>query len=159
MPVFLSLQNPAIIDAAGLNWSRLGKKSRTELPAIEVSDQDDEDLLAALGDRVSKKGVTKKLKARSTTLGRLFPDELKYSDDFMSTDDMARWARKQGYDGIIIKNVRDHGPSGAHSTNNAREAHNLYVVFDPSQIKSAIGNNGSFDPTIQNVNESLFWSN
>ena len=155
MPVFLSLQNPAVIDGGGVNWDRLGKKTRAALPSVEVSDQEDEELLAALQDRKSKKGTTKKLKARNTTLGRIFPDEFRDSDDCFSTDDLARWARKQGYDGIIIKNVKDHGPSGAHSSDSARSPNDLYVVFKPTQIKSAIGNNGNFNPEREPISEAF----
>jgi hypothetical protein len=38
-PVYLSLQHPAVIDAGGRNWNRIGKQARIELPAVEVSDQ------------------------------------------------------------------------------------------------------------------------
>lgn len=145
-PVYLNLRNPAVIDANGANWARLTKKTKINLPAVEVSDQEDEDLLAALEERTPEQGVKKQRKARKTSLGRLFPDELVYADDFASTDDMARWARSQGYDGLIINNIRDHGPSGAYSTDAAREPVNLYVAFHPNQIKSAKGNLGTYDP-------------
>lgn len=45
---------------------------------------------------------------------------------------IANNARKAGHDSIIIN-----------GTNND----NLYVAFNPNQIKSAVGNNGNFDPT------------
>ena len=49
--------------------------------------------------------------------------------------------KANGFDGIIIKNVDDPGRYGEHGylTDN-------YVVFSPEQIKSAIGNRGTFDP-------------
>ena len=137
-PVYLSLQHPVIVNAGTRNWNRIGKSARIDLPAVEVSDQADEDLLAGLLDRPATPNAMKKLKARSTTLGRMFPDEMRYVDDFMSTDDMARWAKSQGYDSLIIHNVADHGPSGMHSTSDARTPSDLYVAFYPAQIKSAI---------------------
>ena len=153
-PVYLSLQHPAILDAGKENWNRIGKRARVDLPAVTVSDQADEDLLADLFDRPATPNAMKKLKARSTTLGRLFPDEMRYVDDFMSTDDMARWAKSQGYDGLIIRNVADHGPSGMHSTSDARKPSDLYVAFRPEQIKSAVGNTGAFDPRNPSIVES-----
>jgi hypothetical protein len=83
----------------------------------------------------------------------MFPDEMRYVDDFTSTDDMARWAKSQGYDGVIIRNVGDRGPSGAFATDAARSSGNLYVAFRPEQIKSAISNAGTFDPRSPNISE------
>lgn len=44
-------------------------------------------------------------------------------------------ARDSGCDGIIARNVADGHAFG-----------DIYVAFDPAQIKSATGNNGAFDP-------------
>jgi hypothetical protein len=67
-------------------------------------------------------------------------------DEFVSTDDVARLARIRGYDGVIIKNVVDHGPAGRFSTEEAFNPSDIYVAFEPTQIKSAISNKGTFDP-------------
>jgi GNAT superfamily N-acetyltransferase len=149
LPVYLSLRKPAVFDAGGANWNRIDKKARVSLPEIVVAD-DDAQLLADLEGVEPEKNATKKLKARSTTLGKIFPDEFLW-DDYFSTDDLSAWARKQGYDGVIIKNVRDRGPSGALATEQAQEAGTLYVAFDPAQIKSAIGNNGNYDRRSPNI--------
>ena len=50
--------------------------------------------------------------------------------------DVARRAGAKEFDGIIIKNIKDIG-----------EISDSYVVFDPTGIKSSIGNRGTFDPT------------
>lgn len=68
------------------------------------------------------------------------------SDEFVSTDDVARYAKIRGYDGVIIQNVVDHGPAGRFSTEEAFNPSNIYVSFEPTQIKSAISNKGTFDP-------------
>ena len=53
-------------------------------------------------------------------------------------------AKRQGHDGIIIKNGQDFGdPSGMW---------NQYVIFSPNQAKSATGNNGQFNPNDPNIN-------
>lgn len=48
-------------------------------------------------------------------------------------------ARKSGNDGVIFKGIEDSPKLGSPATDQ-------YVVFAPTQIKSAIGNRGTFDP-------------
>lgn len=66
-------------------------------------------------------------------------------DETVSTDDVARLAREQGYDGVIINNVVDHGPAGRFASKEAEKPTTIYVAFKPEQIKSVM-NKGSFDP-------------
>lgn len=61
-----------------------------------------------------------------------------------STDGQAILAKQEGYDGLIIRNVRDTADGARMSNKDARST--VYVAFSPTQIKSAIGNNGTFDP-------------
>lgn len=49
-------------------------------------------------------------------------------------------ARKNGNDGVIIKNIVDPSPSSTH-----------YAVFDAKQIKSATGNSGEFNPNDSDI--------
>lgn len=154
--VYLKIESAAELDAAGANWNRLGGKTKVSLPAVEVSDQSDENLLAELEGREPVVGATKKLKARKTTLGKLFPDEFGYDDDFASTDDIARWARKQGYDGLAIVDVVDRGPSGRMHTKEAADPGALFVAFTNTQIKS-IFNRGTYDGSDPNtLNQSAY---
>lgn len=51
-------------------------------------------------------------------------------------NDLLIRAKEEGHDGLIIKNTYDGGPLD-----------DIYVVFEPTQIKSAIGNTGAFDTT------------
>ena len=129
-PVYLSLQHPAVIDAQGANWNAIPQKAKVYLPKVDVSDQE----------------VRKTLKAKNTNVRGLFAGEWDYPDDTASTDDIARWARNAGYDGVVIKNVRDRGPSRDFQSEEARAPSTVYVAFRPEQIKSAIGNSGAFDP-------------
>ncbi|MBC7599211.1 MAG: hypothetical protein H7238_09350, partial [Polaromonas sp.] len=46
VPTYLSLKHPVIIDAGGFNWNSIQQKSSVELPAVDVVDQQDENLLA-----------------------------------------------------------------------------------------------------------------
>ena len=49
-----------------------------------------------------------------------------------TTREIARKAKEQGHDGVIIKNVFDSGKYGTHSS---EEKGNVYVVFNSNQVK------------------------
>jgi hypothetical protein len=153
MPVHLNLQNPAIIDAMGSNWNMIGGKSSVKLPEIVTSDQADQDLLAELKGVIAPKNSTKKIKAKETTLQKIFSGEMDYPDDTVSTDDLARWARNSGYDGLIVHNVMDRGPSGMFATDEASAPSSIYVPFNKTQIKSKF-NIGTFDPTVPHIGKA-----
>lgn len=149
MPVFLCLKTPVVIDALGKNWARIEQKSKVYLPQTFVASeraQETEDLFAALMDTPVQKAAPIMRKARSTNVRQLFKGEWNYPDDTASTDDLARWARFNGYDGLIVRNVIDRGPCGIHDAQEALSPSTIYVAFDPSQIKSAIGNAGLYLP-------------
>lgn len=148
VPALVSLTSPALIDARGKNWNRLDRDTRIVLPPIVASDWENEALLAELEDREPVPNATIKRKAMSATLGKLFPDELVYEDDFASTDDMARWARQQGYDGLVIRNVVDCGPSGVFYSDAAREPADLYVAYYPSQIRFVLAEGLTREPHV-----------
>lgn len=51
--------------------------------------------------------------------------------DLVDTDRVQRWLAKKGFDGIVYENTQEGGGDS-------------YIVFRPQQIKSAIGNRGTF---------------
>lgn len=53
---------------------------------------------------------------------------------------LLRQARREGNDGVIFKNTQD-------SANDPGNFSDVYAVFDPRQIKSAVGNRGTFYST------------
>lgn len=59
--------------------------------------------------------------------------------DFDNNVDIVRHAMRSGYDGV-------HFPDG-----NFSEESEAWVAFRPNQIKSAVGNNGNFDPSDPNI--------
>jgi len=70
-----------------------------------------------------------------------------------SSQDAIKEAKASGkYDGVIVKNVWDEGED---SEGINILASNIYVAFEPNQIKSAIGNKGTFDPNNPNINKSI----
>jgi ADP-Ribosyltransferase in polyvalent proteins/ParB-like nuclease domain len=72
-----------------------------------------------------------------------FKGDLKSSTQVV---DLIKKAKKAGNDGVHIKNVVE--PIG-HDFD--RPIGDLWVAFKPTQIKSAIGNKGTFDPTKQSI--------
>ena len=151
-PVYVSLKNPVVVDGDGAYWNRLGANVRVSLPTITVSDLDNERLAAELEEREVDWDASVTREALSASLGEMFPGELQYDDDALSTDDLARWARSQGYDGVVFQNVVDRGPSGRFADSKAASLPStLAVAFRPEQIKSAVGNNGNFDPANQDI--------
>jgi hypothetical protein len=67
-------------------------------------------------------------------------DEISFRNDLWSTDGLAKLAKRKGYDGLIVKDVAD-------SYIGDEDVSTVYVAFDPTQIKSASVNRGTFDPT------------
>lgn len=59
-----------------------------------------------------------------------------------SFNDLIKRAEKQGNDGLIFRNAIDPGYKDTPSSENPSD---IYVAFNPEQIKSAIGNRGTFD--------------
>jgi hypothetical protein len=64
---------------------------------------------------------------------------------FLGTDEVCWWARRQGYDSVIVRNVIDNPDY------DERAVSDIYAVFSPTQIKSAVSNRGTFDPNDPNV--------
>lgn len=62
-------------------------------------------------------------------------------------NDLITQAKKAGNDGVILLNTEDAYAS--------MEDHNVYVAFNATQIKSAIGNKGGYRSNRANVTESL----
>jgi len=54
-------------------------------------------------------------------------------------------AKENGHDGVIFKNIQDGGWFGGVGIDD------VYVAFEPTQIKSATGNKGNFDPSNPNI--------
>lgn len=72
----------------------------------------------------------------------------KVSED-SSTSQIAVYAKKNNYDGVIIKNIKDGADKKALSISST-----TYIVFNSNQIKSATDNNGNFSKESDNMYES-----
>jgi hypothetical protein len=60
-----------------------------------------------------------------------------YDNDDWTTNDLMAFAKQKGHDGLIVRNVHDRQEG-------AGKAGDIFAVFSPAQIKSAIGNRGKF---------------
>lgn len=61
--------------------------------------------------------------------------------------------KQQGYDGIVVRRALDR-PNVAYTAEDAQlaaERVDMWVAFEPTQVKSATGNRGTFDPTSADV--------
>jgi len=65
------------------------------------------------------------------------------------TYEVAHAAKRDGYDGVIFRNLRDNG-----GMSNYDEPSDVYVVFSPTQIKSALFNDGSFSRTDPDIRKN-----
>jgi transcription antitermination factor NusA-like protein len=148
-PVYLSLKSPVIVDAKQKNWKMLDGSIKLFTPAINKDYDED---MALLNQLTGGTDSSLKVKAKTTNLKKVF--DMGFDDETSSTDDVARWSRTNGYESLIIKNVRDRGPAGEYVTDESLKPHVVYVAFSPNQIKSAIGNNGDFSDKSNKITES-----
>ena len=90
--------------------------------------------------------------------GQVYPVYLSLQNPLISDDksqgyrettyyDLTQQAKAAGHDGVIIRNTFD----GSRRTS----GEDVYIVFEPEQVKSATGNRGTFDATDSNVRHSL----
>ena len=167
--VYLRLESPLVLDAAGRGWTDLRGSSRINgritasvRSALRADQQRQrkaaereadllDDLFAELTDIKSEEPISKRGPSRTSIdpdalslLGYTLSDLLRIApDDALETDDVAKAARSLGFDGVIVKNVQDSPTRGA---GYSRVLSDIYAVFSPTQIKSADRNNGEFDP-------------
>jgi hypothetical protein len=139
--VFLSIQNPLIVEANGANWDSIGE---TWVVYDAVAKE-----LDWFGSQEEAEEEADRLIEEYLSDPEEYPDfdpetdiEVEL-DEFsgQTTDEIAREAREEGYDGVIFRDIYDNGPYGGGSNST-----DVYVVFDPTQVKSATYNVGTFDP-------------
>ena len=85
-------------------------------------------------------------------------DDIPWGDDYTTSNDMARTARWQGYDGLILKNITDIGWAEHEGKTLDDYLTDDYAVFSPNQIKSAepvtYDDAGNVIPLSERFNES-----
>ena len=91
------------------------------------------------------------------TYYEVIPEELKrfYKNGLWrhgTTREAAAYAQNEGFDGVIFKNVTD---NGGNNSNVKNKTVNVYVAFNPNQIKSATDNIGTFDSGNNDIRYAL----
>ena len=69
-------------------------------------------------------------------------NEIEYNNEIHSTRSLEKYARDNGYDGIIVKNVYD---VGSFARKEGIKSSTIIASFNSNQIKSATNNVGTFD--------------
>ena len=78
-------------------------------------------------------------------------DEIEYNNEIHSTRSLEKYARDNGYDGIIVKNVYD---VGGFSRIEGITPSIIIASFNSNQVKSATDNTGSFNIKDDNIYNS-----
>ena len=138
--VFLNIRRPNEHDFEGANWDGSRDHQWVVVP-VGTDDESESGLVEAPdGTRYfEERDEAERLSAR--TPGTTVANAGYY---FMhdSTNQVVRWDKESKYtDGSIIRNVIDEGQYYGGSGPN-----DVFVAFDPTQIKSATQNRGTFDP-------------
>ena len=78
-------------------------------------------------------------------------NEIEYNNEIHSTRSLEKYARDNGYDGIIVKNVYD---VGGFARKEGIKSSTIIASFNSNQIKSATDNTGAFNTKDDNIYNS-----
>ena len=78
-------------------------------------------------------------------------NEIEYNNEIHSTRSLEKYARDNGYDGIIVKNVYD---VGSFARKEGIESSTIIASFNSNQVKSATDNIGAFNTKDDNIYNS-----
>lgn len=154
--VYLNLKNPLEVDADGREWNALpnvsGEATQYEyIKMLEVGDDGKVTIeYSMVGDSAP---VTERVdlyekfeSGLADTLSNLAPGESVdgvYANP-STTRDYAQYAKKNGYDGVIFKNIYDIGGWGG-----SHRKSTVAIAFDSNQIKSVANSKPTADPDIR----------
>jgi hypothetical protein len=123
----LARENASVVaDAGGRNWNRLTGDTPVRTPEIMAPRTEENDILEGLG--LARGPETRVRPAEETTFDRLLGGTLR---DYRSNNDLADWARRQGFGGLRTNNMVD-------SADNATfgGASDVSTIFNPADIRS-----------------------
>lgn len=167
MKLFLSIQNPLVMDWKGENpldvYTTRNKKTEEAIAEFEETNiafeyNQVKQKLAKTG-----KGANSLNKYEKSVLENYTKERKKFLDNFREAKSKAskqdtltrfaslvedkggsegfrKWAKAQGYDGVHLQETT----SDAFGDFNPAD---MWIAFEPNQIKSATGNKGTFDPS------------
>jgi len=139
VPVYIKMENPLRLpDLASINDQTGEPFTEEELDEIKNSDPDSDDEIPWARAWEGEEDLSLTLLEQ----GVINIDEF---EEHRLSHKVLEYLKELGYDGIVYENsVEDPG-------------NDSYIVFDPSSVKSATGNDGKFDPgqkPIRKINEN-----
>ena len=143
--VFLNIKKPLIIDAGGNSWGAIKDHTDGKVKFFDLTDAQKKKLCKAF--ECTMKELESSYRADSE-IDLVQAGVIKREE--RSTNEWAEYARANGYDGVIFKNVRDGAGYEAMSTRA-----DVFASFNPNQIKSATENIGTFNPDNPDIRYSL----
>ena len=132
MPLYMKLENPFIVDAYGQSFGEIYNAEGMKKAYKDLTEEDYKKLADTFfdGDIKEAKEWYPQNEQGEVNLARA------YGEKPRATNEWADYARKEGYDGVIIKDVND-----TVDISNIRTTD--YVAFNPNQIKST-SNRGTY---------------
>ena len=82
-----------------------------------------------------------------------------FKDIKNTTESLAIYAKKYGYDGVIVTNVEDNGLKNQNDMISGYEISDEYIAFNSNQIKSATDNSGGFSNNDNDITDDTYDSN
>lgn len=143
--VFLNIKKPLIIDSGGNSWGAIKDHTDGKVKFSDLTDAQKKKLCKAF--ECTMKELESSYRADSE-IDLVQAGVIKREE--RSTNEWAEYARVNGYDGVIFKNVRDGAGYEAMSTRA-----DVFASFNPNQIKSATENIGTFNPGNPDIRYSL----
>lgn len=156
--VYLNLTNPLEVDAKGKNWNDLPRlentaRIRKENTEIRRIGEDFRLFDKTTGEEIPNSTIA--VNSHTENMERdilcsIMVNKANNSlaittENLRTTRDIAKWAKKQGYDGVIFKNIIDNGGY----SNGSEGASTVAVAFDSAQIKSVANEMPTSDPDIR----------
>ena len=137
--LFIDIKNPNEDNFQGALWN--GDRE----DQYQVRDENDEPIYDDEGRSVFSYSTAEDLVAQNPGA------ELQPADPYYNTtDDVVREARRYNNDGAIIREVVDDGGGVGYDL----EPSDIFVTFDPRQVKSADYNNGEFSDSTDDIRMS-----
>lgn len=154
--VYLNLKNPLEVDAQGKNWNNLTDWSKSaHIKAAEAT-------VKRVGDEFKLYKGEQEIESASIEvnpynenidlefLKSIMVDKANSSlsittEHLTSTRDISKWAKANGYDGVIFKNIVDNGGY----SNGSEGASTVAIAFDSNQIKSVANEAPTADKDIR----------
>lgn len=141
--VFLNIREPETVDFKGNNWNRVPDRPVGYIVKFKSGDTEWYD------NRDEAESAADMYESDPGTVEEDWGD----GSEGFTIDDLAREVREEGYsDGLIAENIIDHAATGRRVSN---EPATDYIVFDPTQIKSATDNVGTYDAGNADITFSL----